>query len=143
MGKLSTDVRPIDLNALFPWFQFSEPIQLDTDLPNLVNEMDAQLKDEMKYNLTYNLYYAFGKFRQLQSRYQDYLQNILKAYIYGNICDKIKILKEINVLKQHIFRNTALDKNTIMYLTHSGLIQRWKENTLLEGVHVCYCPNQY
>jgi len=139
--QLSVNETQVNFHGMFPWFSFSNPVDLEKDTLNLVISISKHIRKEMKFNLRYDLYYAFGKLRQIQHRNEDYLQNICLAYIFGNICEKITILKEINTLKHHIFKDGPLEKNTVLYLTDAGLIQRWAQGTLLEGIDKCNCPS--
>jgi len=130
-----------DLVELFPEHSFPQSIKLDRDIVGLVKSLNEKIVDQQKYNYNYDLYHSFGQFRKADKRYDDYLENICLAYVYADICGKIKILKELNVLKKQVLQHVfTVSQTSIDALTKAGLLQHWNENTLFVGVKACYCP---
>jgi len=134
-------IKRADLVSLFPNHPFPKSIFLSRDIVHLVKTLNKQIIKEKQYNYNYELYHIFGQFRKADNRYDDYLENICLAYIYADICGKIKILKEINSLKIKSAKNGfSVSSASLNALTNAGLLQRWNEDTLLFGIDVCYCP---
>jgi len=129
------------MNESFPGYSFSKDFDINTDITSLVKRINEEINKHHIYNLNYDLYYMFGQYRKAANRYDDYLENICLAYIYADICGKIKILKELDVLNQLSRQKTFMVSETSYdTLKVAGLLQNWNENKLLVGVNVCFCP---
>ena len=131
----------VKMKSTFPSYTINAPFDLKRDIGELVVQINIKITQYQQFNLNHDLYYMFGQFRKSKNQYDDYLENISLAYIYADICGKIKILKELDLLKKMAVQHTfQVGQHSLNALTSAGLRQHWNEDTLLMGTNVCYCP---